>query len=97
MGEIDDGHLPDPRCKNTVGKLCDATTLSWQSPGIAFFGPGSTNVPSGGRVNITVRFSNTSGDTWNFEFLDPVVVLPEHDGDGNRQLGGHSCTRPLYP
>ena len=49
---------------------------------------------SGERVNIPVRFSNTSNDTWNF--LDPVVLLPEHGGDGNRQLGGYCCTQPLY-
>ena len=92
--EVDDGNLPDPRCKGTVCPICDDTTMPWRSPGIAHIGSASTNMSSGERVNITVRFSNTSGSSW--DFLGPVVVLPEHDGDGNKQLGGYSCARPLY-
>ena len=57
-------------------------------------GSASTNLSSGERVNITVRFSNTSGASW--DFLPPVLVLPERDGAGNRQLGGYSCTQPLF-
>ena len=82
--EVDNGHLLDPRCKNTVAKM---TTSSGRQ---LLVHSGSASAQVGPRVNITCLFSE-DGKAWT----DPIAVLPSTDAAGHSQIGGYSAVQGL--
>jgi hypothetical protein len=83
-GELDDGHLLDPRCKSTVAKM---TTSTGQE---VLVYTGALSDQMGARVNITCLFSE-DGKLWG----NPRIVLPALDVAGQSQIGGYSAVQPL--
>jgi hypothetical protein len=83
-GELDDGQLLDPRCKNTVATVHTASGRQ------ILVHSGAASAIIGQRVNTTLLFSY-DGVNWT----EPITILPQIDAVGRNQIGGYSALQGL--
>ena len=76
-GEVDNGQLLDPRCKNTV-----ATAHAADGKQILVH-TGAASAIVGQRVNITLLFSRDAK-----EWSNPISLHPQTNAAGDKQIGG---------